>query len=223
MQVSTEKNPLDDTRTVFLSLSATTGQSRFGDAVWLVVRCQSGKINAFINWNSYLGLEQTPVITRLGAGEAKNQKWPLSTDNKATFYPGDAAAFLEQLFGSRPFRRPDHAYSESPITAVFDLAGLSAAVKPLREVCPAKAIKRGETDAHAILVVLAGLMGGPLAAQANTRWDYGTLTLINIGTMVPVWSAGDTTAVLEWPREKDVIGADTKPRTIPQAASQIRC
>ncbi len=48
----------------------------------------------------------------------------------------------------------------------------------------------------AILLVLAGLMGGPLAAQANTRWEYGTLTLINIGTMVPVWSAGDTTAVL---------------------------
>src|SRR2546429_6762979 len=32
--------------TVFLSLSATTGQSRFGDAVWLVVRCQSGKIRS---------------------------------------------------------------------------------------------------------------------------------------------------------------------------------
>ena len=74
----------------------------------------------------------------------------------------------------------------------------------------------------AILLVLAGLMGGPLAAQANTRWEYGTLTLISIGTVVPVWSAGDTTAVLEWPREKDVIGADTKPRTIPQASSHIR-
>src|SRR5437667_9395686 len=74
----------------------------------------------------------------------------------------------------------------------------------------------------AILLVLAGLMGGPLAAQANTRWEYGALTLISIGTVVPVWSAGDTTAVLEWPREKDVIGADTKPRTIPQASSHIR-
>jgi len=137
-QVSTQKNPLDDTRTVFLSLSATTGQSRFGDAVWLVVRCQSGKINAFINWNSYLGLEQTPVITRLGAGEAKNQKWPLSTDNKATFYPGDAAAFLEQLLAADRFVAQTTPYSESPITAVFDVAGLSAAVKPLREVCPAK-------------------------------------------------------------------------------------
>src|SRR5260370_25388477 len=71
-------------------------------------------------------------------------------------------------------------------------------------------------------LVLAGLMGGPLAAQGNTRWEYGTLTLINIGPMVPVRSAGDTTAVLEGPREKDVIGADTKPRTIPQASSQIR-
>jgi len=136
--VSTQKNPLDDTRTVVLSLSATTGQSRLGDAVWLVVRCQSGKINAFINWSSYLGLEQTPVTTRLGTGEAKTQRWSLSTDNKATFYPGDAAAFLDQLLSSDRFVAQTTPYAESPITAVFDLAGLSAVVKPLREVCPAK-------------------------------------------------------------------------------------
>src|SRR5256885_9506138 len=80
----------------------------------------------------------SPVITRLGAGEAKNQKWPLSTDNKATFYPGDAAAFLEQLLAANRFVAQTTPYSESPITAVFDVAGLSAAVKPLREVCPAK-------------------------------------------------------------------------------------
>jgi len=137
-QVSTQKNPLDDTRTVILSLSATTGQSQFGDAIWLVVRCQSGQINAFINWSSYLGLEQTPVTTRLGTGEAKTQKWLLSTDNKATFYPGDDAAFLEQLLAADRFVAQTTPYNESPITAVFELAGLSAAVKPLREVCPAK-------------------------------------------------------------------------------------
>ena len=137
-QVSTQKNPLDDTRTVFLSLSATTGQSRFGDAVWLVVRCQSGKINAFINWNSYLGLKDTPVTTRLGTGEVKTRDWSLSTDHKATFYPGDDAAFLEQLLTSDRFVAQTTPYAESPITAVFELAGLSAAVKPLREVCPSR-------------------------------------------------------------------------------------
>lgn len=137
-QVSTQKNPLDDTRTVYLSLSATTGQSRFGDAVWLIVRCESGKVNAFINWSSYLGLKETPVTTRLGTGEAKTQSWPLSTDKKATFYPRDAAAFLEQLLSTDRFVAQTTPYNESPITAVFELAGLSAAVKPLREVCPAK-------------------------------------------------------------------------------------
>jgi type VI secretion system protein VasI len=136
--VSNLKNPLDDTRTVALSLGATTGQARFGDPVVLVIRCQSRKINAFINWSSYLGLEQTPVTTRLGAGEAKTQRWSLSTDNKATFYPGDAAALLEQLLAADRFVAQTTPYSESPITAVFELTGLSAAVKPLREVCPSK-------------------------------------------------------------------------------------
>jgi len=137
-QVSNLQNPLDDTRTVALSLGATTGESRYGDPVVLVIRCQSGKINAFINWSSYLGLEQTPVTTRLGAGETKTQRWPLSTDNKASFYPGDAGAFLEQLLSADRFVAQTTPYSESPITAVVELAGLSAAVKPLREVCPPK-------------------------------------------------------------------------------------
>ena len=75
----------------------------------------------------------------------------------------------------------------------------------------------------AILLLTAGLVGGSLVAQGNPRWEYGTLTLISVGNVVPVWTAGDSTAVLEWPKEKDVVGADTKPRTIPQAASsQIR-
>ena len=81
--------------------------------------------------------------------------------------------------------------------------------------------KEEKPTRSAILLVLAGLMGGRLTAQANTRWECGTLTLISAGTVVPVWSTGDTTAVLEWPREKDVVGTDTKPRTIAQASSQI--
>ena len=137
-RVSTEQNPLDDSRTVILSLAATSGQSRLGEAVRLIVRCQSSKIHAFIIWSSYLGLEQTPVTTRLGTGDAKTQQWPLSTDNQATFYPGNDAAFLEQLLSSDRLVAQTTPYSESPITAVFDLAGLSAAVKPLREVCPGK-------------------------------------------------------------------------------------
>ena len=56
----------------------------------------------------------------------------------ALTYPGNNAAFLEQLLSSDRLVAQTTPYSESPITAVFDLAGLSAAVKPLREVCPAK-------------------------------------------------------------------------------------
>ena len=78
------------------------------------------------------------MTTRLGNGEVKTQQWPLSTDKKATFYPRDDAAFLEQLLTSNSFVAQTTPYGESPITAVFDLTGLTAAVKPLREVCPPK-------------------------------------------------------------------------------------
>ena len=70
---------------------------------------------------------------------------------------------------------------------------------------------------------LAVVAATPASSQtaAPARWEYAMLTLVSTGTIIPIWNAGDTTAVLEWPREQD-IGTDTKPRTIPQASSQVR-
>jgi len=79
-----------------------------------------------------------------------------------------------------------------------------------------------------VRTILAGvvllLIVAPSARSQTTavpRWEYGTLTLISAGSTVPIWNAGDTAAVLAWPREKD-LGTDRTPRTIPQASSFIR-
>lgn len=72
------------------------------------------------------------------------------------------------------------------------------------------------------LALLLTLISGPLAAQESVRWEYATLVLVGAGRVVPVWSAGDSTAVLEWPVERDVVGRDTKPRTIREASSYVR-
>ena len=73
-----------------------------------------------------------------------------------------------------------------------------------------------------VLALLFALISAPLAAQSPARWEYATLALVGGGRVVPVWSAGDTTAVLEWVAEHDVVGTDTKPRTIPQTSSWVR-
>src|SRR5438128_11300124 len=45
-QVSTQKNPLDDTRTGVLSLSATSGQARSAAPACLAIRCRRGRSHA---------------------------------------------------------------------------------------------------------------------------------------------------------------------------------
>jgi len=70
-------------------------------------------------------------------------------------------------------------------------------------------------------VLLLSMIGSPIAAQTPARWEYATLGLVSGRQVVPVWNAGDSTAVLEWVAERDIVGLDTKPRTIRAASSLV--
>src|SRR5690606_13138803 len=54
-RTSSSVNPLDDSTTVALVLAADTGTNRFGTPITLIVRCQSGSVDTYINWSEYLG------------------------------------------------------------------------------------------------------------------------------------------------------------------------
>lgn len=73
-----------------------------------------------------------------------------------------------------------------------------------------------------LLLVIGVTLAAPLPAQQPVRWEYATLTLISGGRVTPIWSAGDSTSVLEWAVEHDIIGRDTNPRTIREASSLVR-
>lgn len=133
-QVSVKTNPLDDTRTVMLALYADSGRSTWGNRVVLVLRCKSKKTEAYINWHDYLGSEAY-VIWRIGDADAETAKWSLSTDNEATFYPYDDIAFIKQLLNADRLVAQVTPYDESPVTAIFDLTGLTNAIHPLQEAC----------------------------------------------------------------------------------------
>lgn len=135
-QVSDEINPLDDTRTVTLLLPASSGTSRFGRPIVLVLRCMSGDTELYISWSDYVGSEAR-VTTRVGDAPARTTRWSLSTNSQATFYPDDDRAFvMEQLLGASQFVAQVTPYNESPKTAVFDVTGLDQAISPLLEACP---------------------------------------------------------------------------------------
>lgn len=133
--VSIDTNPIDDTKTVTLYLLADSGKSSMlGQPVVLFIRCKSLETNVFINWRDYLGSEAT-VLTRIGKEKAETRNWNLSTDSQATFLPRNEVDFLNKLLIVDSFVAQVTPYNESPVTAIFDVKGLSNAITPLRETC----------------------------------------------------------------------------------------
>lgn len=132
--VDTSTNPLDDSKTVILQNEATEGGTRWGNKPTLVLRCQSNKTNAYINWGDYLG-DRPKVTTRLGDQPAETRYWTSSTDDRATFFPGNDVAFIKSLMEVDRLVAQVTPYNESPVTAVFNLAGLTDEIVPLQEAC----------------------------------------------------------------------------------------
>lgn len=133
-EVVDQTNPIDDTRTVVLLLGADQGKPHLGEAISLIIRCQSNQTNLYIDWEDYLGSE-AEVISRIGNQKAQAQLWTLSTDAKATFYPGNPIDFINTLMQFDSFVAQVTPFSESPVTAVFDTKGLQNAIIPLRQTC----------------------------------------------------------------------------------------
>jgi len=133
--VTEDTNPLDDSRTVTLALRADEGKTSTGDPVQLVLRCQSEQTAAYIIWNDYFGDDDRSVAVRIGSGPVDRQRWGLSTDHTATFYPGTATAFIMSLGEADRLVAQATPSGKSPVTAIFDVRGILEASRPLREAC----------------------------------------------------------------------------------------
>ncbi len=133
-----EKSPIDDSSNEFVYLSAESqirGQFRESITPSLYITCREKKTELFIDWETFLGIDSTRVLTRIDAQKAVNRSWQISTDNKATFYSGQSISFIKELMKSKKMFVQITPYGESPVQTTFDLSGLSTAIKPLREAC----------------------------------------------------------------------------------------
>lgn len=128
-RISTD--PLTDQAVVALALIDDAKQAM------LVLRCANHQPAVFINWNNYLGSEAV-VTSRLGGGESERQEWGLSTDKKASFYPGNPSTIILQLMKVDQFVAQVVPYSDNPVTAIFDVRGLGEVAMPLMEECGIK-------------------------------------------------------------------------------------
>jgi hypothetical protein len=122
-------DPFDDSKTVGLSLVGAEQKAQ------LVLKCKQRKLDVFINWGQYLAFEAIPVLSRVGAAQAETKKWPVSSDRRSAFFPGDKRAFVQQLLVADRLLAQVTPMGEGAITDVFDLRGLPAVVAPLKETC----------------------------------------------------------------------------------------
>ena len=128
-----ETNPIDDSKTVELTLFPKETPVRAKDIVSLVARCKSNKTEVYISWNDYLG-RNSDVLTRIGKNKAKTERWSLSTDSQATFN-NNPIKLLKDMMEADSLIAQITPYNDNPKTVVFNTIGLVNAIKPLQEVC----------------------------------------------------------------------------------------
>lgn len=141
-RVRTATNPIDDTQTITLSLAAETGTSRSGDPVTFIARCKSNTTEAYVVWGDFLGHDSNDVYSewkrvtvRIGAGQAREERWGVSTDRNATFAPSWAGNLLKELLDEDRLVLQIIPYGENPNTAIFDISGLRGVLGELAETC----------------------------------------------------------------------------------------
>lgn len=134
-------NPVDDSKTTYVSLVSGEGSNAGGTGVVLAVRCQSKKTEVFVDWKEYLGddshdvyNEWKRVTVRVGSEPAKTERWGVSTDSKATFAPS-SVALAKRIAKADRLVLETVPYGENPATAVFTLKGANNALKGVADNC----------------------------------------------------------------------------------------
>lgn len=127
--METVRDPVDDSTTVALALLGAANEAQ------LVLRCRQNKPEVYVDWARFLGSAPTPVVTRFGGAKAETRRWPISSDKKAAFFPGDKRLFIRQLLSVDRLVVQVTPFAESPMTEVFDVRGLPAVIRPLKETC----------------------------------------------------------------------------------------
>ena len=62
--VSDEIDPIDDSKTITLLTKSQSGENNYGEKIDLIVRCNSSKVDVYLNWDVFLGTDIS-VTTRI--------------------------------------------------------------------------------------------------------------------------------------------------------------
>lgn len=139
--ITEEVSPIDDSKTVMLSLKSESPiKSDFSQVIpTLNIQCKERETDFYINFNIFLSTHDIKPITRIDSDKAVNGvEWYISTDYKALFYPGSQKKineFIKTLKDKKKFFIQVTPFSKGSVNTTFDLTGLDEAIKPVREAC----------------------------------------------------------------------------------------
>lgn len=127
-------DPLTDVRTARATLPALQGTGAEGDPIRLIVQCREGRTEVLLDWGHFLP-RQEEVALRLDSDEPQRTFWTPDRNGTEARYRSDAAALARALAVRRRLVARVSPDRRDPITAVFDLTGMSDAVTPVGEAC----------------------------------------------------------------------------------------
>ncbi len=105
----------------------------------LEFRCTPGDatITARIDWQRFISSFSTEAGFKVDGGRFTWLKWKVDSSEKVTLSPSpaDSKKLIDLLDGGSELLVEISPYSEGPVTARYDLAGLSEALDELRSKC----------------------------------------------------------------------------------------
>jgi type VI secretion system protein VasI len=119
-----DSDPITDEKQFFAVLEAESGLNEFGTRPSLIIRRTGSTDEVYVTWSDYFAEDWARVTHRTDSAEPQSLSWPVSTDNDATFYPGDATAFVKRIMDAERLVLRTTPYDSSPITAIFRPEGL---------------------------------------------------------------------------------------------------
>jgi type VI secretion system protein VasI len=143
-RVEVETSKMTESKDVYLTTSSVdrvTCRSR-QQQVGLVLRCKEGKTSLFIPADGcHMASSEYHswghVTYRIDAEKATTVRMNASTDHSSLgLWSGESAIpVIKKLFGKSTLLIRMTPYSESPVTATFNVIGLENAIQPLRQSC----------------------------------------------------------------------------------------
>jgi type VI secretion system protein VasI len=129
-------DPIDDKVSTIARIEAIKGKGALGEPVALFLGCGKGNYGVIIEWGAFLGDDQMSVTYRFDDYPAMDRQW--DAGKTATYYsynPRANATFIKQLIYVDRFVAKVTPFDESPITAIFDLNGISVIGPQILEAC----------------------------------------------------------------------------------------